>query len=169
MLIFIITAAQASQPDAIELLDAENRLNGQAPLSRETASVVLGHAAESGRRTLRWQRLSGETVAERTGDADSTRLCSRLSGRDPIPGPRRLLIDIGGVASDPMMLLVSGLHGEEVRVSLAPGEQILSVFATTPRGDAVEYLELNQNGGQLTLLREGRDSMVCYDSGEPQP
>lgn len=160
----IIAAASASQPDAITLADARRRLSGRESLAGDSASVVTGEQDDA-QHTLRWQRLSGDTVVERTGEKE--RLCSRLSGRDPVPGPRRVLVDIDDAPAEPTMLLVSGLSGEEVRVSLAPGEQILSVHARTDSGEGSEYLELRQGGGRLMLLREGRDSMVCYDSGEP--
>ncbi|MFT5680683.1 MAG: hypothetical protein ACI8RZ_001589 [Myxococcota bacterium] len=169
MIVIIIAAAQASQPGAIELLDAGRRLNGQAPLPPDSASVLTSEQTDE-RHTMRLQRLSGDTVIEHTGMLNGDEpLCSRLSGRDPVPGPRRVLLDTNTSLTDPTMLLVSGAEGEEVRVSLTPGDQILSVYTTDERGVASEYLELRQGGGRLMMLREGRDSMVCYDSGEPQP
>ena len=62
------------------------------------------------------------------------------------------------------MLLVSEDTHESVRVSLAPGEQITAITATTTSGEHREYLELTQAGGRLTLVREGQGSLVCFEA-----
>ena len=186
-LLMMISAALASQEwGAQARSEIPDRLSIELALEQhgvlpEEASYLSGHTwwrtDEAGqlhrRQALGWFQLTGRSVV-REGAAEPTQQCASLSGRDPVPGGRQLLLYRSAVtdhdremdaalAARPGIVLASSDTAELAMVSLRPGDQVFLIDIQNNRtGRRAERLELQRGESLLQLTRDGSSPQVCY-------